>query len=119
MVHVCVVCVYVCVERTGEREREKEKEREREREGGRERERERERERKREREGGRGRGRERMSNDHDCTYIQAKFMPHAGDSVLVTAARDGQIRCHVLSTSGNLMTSKRVSHHRDSAHKVR
>lgn len=49
---------------------------------------------------------------------QAKFMPHTGDSVLVTAARDGQIRCHVLSTSGNLMTSKRVSHHRDSAHKV-
>ena len=49
---------------------------------------------------------------------QAKFMPHTGDSVLVTAARDGQVRCHVLSTSGNLMTSKRVSHHRDSAHKV-
>ena len=49
---------------------------------------------------------------------QAKFMPHTSDSVLVTAARDGQIRCHVLSASGNLMTSKRVSHHRDSAHKV-
>ena len=45
-------------------------------------------------------------------------MPHTGDTVLVTAARDGQIRCHVMSTSGNLMTSKRVSHHRDSAHKV-
>ena len=51
-------------------------------------------------------------------HVQAKFMPHTGDSVLVTAARDGQIRCHVMSMSGNLMTSKRVSHHRDSAHKV-
>ena len=55
----------------------------------------------------------------DMTILtQAKFMPHTSDSVLVTAARDGQIRCHVLSASGNLMTSKRVSHHRDSAHKV-
>ena len=53
------------------------------------------------------------------TYtMQTKFMPHTSDSVLVTAARDGQIRCHVMSSSGSLLTSKRVSHHRDSAHKV-
>ena len=45
-------------------------------------------------------------------------MPHTNDSVLVSAARDGQVRCHVISTTGELASSKRVAYHNDSAHKV-
>ena len=45
-------------------------------------------------------------------------MPHTGDSVLVTAARDGQIRCQVVSSTGAHIHSKRVAYHNDSAHKV-
>ena len=51
--------------------------------------------------------------------LQAKFMPHCDDSVLVTAARDGQVMCDVISSTGNLHHSKRVGHHNDSAHKVK
>ena len=49
---------------------------------------------------------------------QAKFMPQTNDSVIVSAARDGQVRCHVISTTGELVTTKRVTHHNESAHKV-
>ena len=45
-------------------------------------------------------------------------MPLTNDSVIVSAARDGQVRCHVTSTTGELVDSKRVAHHNDSAHKV-
>ena len=51
-------------------------------------------------------------------HPQAKFMPHCGDSVLVTAARDGQVMYSVVNPSGELNHSKRVGHHNDSAHKV-
>ena len=45
-------------------------------------------------------------------------MPQCDDSVLITAARDGQVRCHVISSTGELATTKQVACHRDSAHKV-
>ena len=45
-------------------------------------------------------------------------MPQTNDSILVSAARDGQVRRHVLSTTGTLVTSNRVAYHNDSAHKV-
>ena len=45
-------------------------------------------------------------------------MPQTNDSVIVSAARDGQVRCHVISTTGELVTTKRVTHHNESAHKV-
>ena len=49
---------------------------------------------------------------------QAKFVPQCNDSVIVSAARDGQVMCHVISTTGEPITSKQVGLHRDSAHKV-
>ncbi len=49
---------------------------------------------------------------------QAKFMPYSNDSIIVTAARDGQIMCDTISTTGTLLHSKRVGSHNDSAHKV-
>lgn len=66
----------------------------------------------------RGRMMAKYDTGHVANVFQAKFMPHTSDSVLVTAARDGQIRCMVVSSSGSLITSKRVAHHNDSAHKV-
>ena len=63
-----------------------------------------------------GRGEE--ERDLCVVWFQAKFMPHSEDSVLVTAARDGQVKCHVLTSTGELHHSKRVGHHNDSAHKV-
>jgi WD repeat-containing protein 42A len=45
-------------------------------------------------------------------------MPFTGESVLVTAARDGQVRCLILSSTGSLVASKRVALHNDSAHKI-
>ena len=45
-------------------------------------------------------------------------MPQCNDSVIVSAARDGQVMCHVISTTGEPITSKQVGLHRDSAHKV-
>ncbi len=49
---------------------------------------------------------------------QAKFMPYTDDKVIVTAARDGQIRLLVLSSTGEIVHTKRLAHHNDSAHKV-
>lgn len=45
-------------------------------------------------------------------------MPQTNDSVLVSAARDGQVRRHVISSCGHLMGSDKVAYHNDSAHKV-
>ncbi len=45
-------------------------------------------------------------------------MPFTDDKVIVTAARDGQIRLMVLSSTGEVVHSKRVGHHNDAAHKV-
>ncbi len=45
-------------------------------------------------------------------------MPHTDDKVLVTAARDGQIRLMVLTSTGEMLHSKRIARHNDSAHKV-
>jgi len=55
---------------------------------------------------------------HMANVFQAKFMPHTQDTVMVTAARDGQIRLMALSPTGELVHSKRVALHGGSAHKV-
>ena len=59
-----------------------------------------------------------FDSGHVANVFQAKFMPYTGNCVLVTAARDGQIICTVLSSSGSMMSTKRVAHHNDSAHKL-
>lgn len=46
-------------------------------------------------------------------------MPLTNDSVLVSAARDGQVRRHVISTTGELVATDKVAYHNDSAHKVK
>lgn len=45
-------------------------------------------------------------------------MPYTDDQVIVTAARDGQIRLMVLTSTGEMLHTKRLGHHTDSAHKV-
>lgn len=45
-------------------------------------------------------------------------MPQTNDSVLVSASRDGQVRRHVISGSGELVATDKVAYHSDSAHKV-
>lgn len=66
----------------------------------------------------RGRVASCFDSGHVANVFQAKFMPLTEDMVLVTAARDGQIRCTVMTSTGGLNHSKRVAHHNDSAHKV-
>jgi WD repeat-containing protein 42A len=66
----------------------------------------------------RGRMLANLDSGHISNIFQAKFMPYTAESVLVTAARDGQVRCLVLSSSGSLVASKRVALHQDSAHKI-
>ena len=51
-------------------------------------------------------------------FPQAKFMPQTNNSVLVSASRDGQVRRHVISGSGELVATDKVAYHSDSAHKV-
>ncbi|CAI8025226.1 DDB1- and CUL4-associated factor 8 [Geodia barretti] len=66
----------------------------------------------------RGRMVSKLESGHISNIFQAKFMPYTGESVLVTAARDGQVRCLILSSTGSLVASKRVALHNDSAHKI-
>jgi len=65
-----------------------------------------------------GRQLAKIDSGHMANVFQAKFMPYTGDSVLVTAARDGQVRYLVVSSTGSVITSKRVAYHSDSAHKL-
>ena len=55
---------------------------------------------------------------HTTNVFQARFMPESDNSVLVSAARDGQVRAHIINSSGELANSRRVANHRDSAHKL-
>lgn len=50
--------------------------------------------------------------------VQAKFLPHSGDSTLAMCARDGQIRVAELSATQCCKNTKRVAQHKGAAHKV-
>jgi WD repeat-containing protein 42A len=60
----------------------------------------------------------KFESDHYSNIFQTKFMPRVNNSVIVSAARDGQVRRHVISTTGSLDSSKKVASHNDSAHKL-
>lgn len=51
-------------------------------------------------------------------HMQAKFLPHSGDSTLAMCARDGQIRVAELSATQCCKNTKRVAQHKGAAHKV-
>ncbi|KAI6646603.1 DDB1- and CUL4-associated factor 8-like [Oopsacas minuta] len=55
---------------------------------------------------------------HTFNVFQARFMPESDSSVIVSAARDGQVRAHIIGSSGELANSRRVASHKDSAHKL-
>ena len=55
---------------------------------------------------------------HTSNVFQARFMPESDNSVLISAARDGLVRAHILRSSGVLADSRRVALHKDSAHKL-
>lgn len=50
--------------------------------------------------------------------FQAKFLPLAGDTHMVTCARDGQVRIVELGSNGQLRSSKKIAQHRGPAHKL-
>lgn len=50
--------------------------------------------------------------------LQAKFLPHSGDSTLAMCARDGQVRIAELSATQRCKNTKRVAQHKGAAHKV-
>lgn len=51
-------------------------------------------------------------------FLQAKFLPHSGDSTLAMCARDGQVRIAELSATQRCKNTKRVAQHKGAAHKV-
>lgn len=51
--------------------------------------------------------------------LQAKFLPHSGDSTLAMCARDGQVRIAELSATQRCKNTKRVAQHKGAAHKVK
>ena len=60
----------------------------------------------------------KFDTKHTTNVFQARFMPESDNSVLVSASRDGQVRAHIINSSGELANSRRVANHRDSAHKL-
>ena len=46
------------------------------------------------------------NSGHGSNVFQAKFLPHANSSTIVSAARDGQVRIGYLDASGGVETSQ-------------
>lgn len=55
---------------------------------------------------------------HRSNVFQVKFMPLGGDSLLVSSARDGQIRLAELSSTGVCKNTKKLAQHHGAAHKL-
>lgn len=55
---------------------------------------------------------------HTSNVFQARFMPESDNSVLISAARDGLVRAHIIRSSGVVADSRRVALHKDPAHKL-
>jgi WD repeat-containing protein 42A len=59
-----------------------------------------------------------FDSGHSLNVFQVKFLPLRGDTHLVTAARDGQVRLAELSETGACKQTRRLVRHADSVHKV-
>lgn len=59
-----------------------------------------------------------FDSKHTSNVFQSRFMPESNNSLLVSAARDGQVRAHMIQPSGELASSRRIAYHKDSAHKL-
>lgn len=55
---------------------------------------------------------------HCINFLKAKFMPLGNDSLIVSCARDGQVRLAELSSTGVCKGTRRLANHRGPAHKV-
>ncbi|XP_059468707.1 DDB1- and CUL4-associated factor 8 isoform X2 [Neocloeon triangulifer] len=55
---------------------------------------------------------------HRSNVFQTKFMPGSNDSLIVTCARDGQVRLATLSTTGTCRGTRKLAQHNQSAHKL-
>lgn len=52
-------------------------------------------------------------------FSQAKFLPLIGlDNMIVSCARDNQVRLNELSVSGEVASSRKLAQHRGPAHKL-
>ncbi|XP_077471786.1 DDB1- and CUL4-associated factor 8 [Stigmatopora argus] len=59
-----------------------------------------------------------FDSGHQNNVFQAKFLPHCGDSTLVTCARDGQIRMAELSATNCCKSTRQIAQHKGAAHKL-
>nr|CAB3236306.1 DDB1- and CUL4-associated factor 8-like [Phallusia mammillata] len=59
-----------------------------------------------------------FDSGHRSNVFQAKFLPECGDSVVVSTARDGQVRYANISATGTCNVTKKLAQHRGSAHKL-
>ncbi|XP_054436995.1 DDB1- and CUL4-associated factor 8-like [Pteronotus mesoamericanus] len=59
-----------------------------------------------------------FDSGHRNNVFQAKFLPHCGDSILATCARDGQIRVAELPALPDSNVSVQVAQHRGASHKL-
>lgn len=55
---------------------------------------------------------------HRNNVFQAKFMPNCEDSMMITTARDGQVRMADLAPTGECLGTKKIAQHHGSAHKI-
>ena len=55
---------------------------------------------------------------HRSNVFQSKFLALAGDTHLVTASRDGQVRLAELSVTGQCRRTRRLAQHRAAVHNV-
>jgi len=53
-----------------------------------------------------------------CKFVQTRFMPHSGDTHIVTCSRDSEVRLATLSTDGSCKGTRLLARHSNSAHKV-
>ncbi|CAD5121493.1 DgyrCDS9998 [Dimorphilus gyrociliatus] len=55
---------------------------------------------------------------HEANVFQCKFLPASNDSVIISAARDGQIRIADISSSGTCKGTRRLARHEGPAHRI-
>ncbi|GIX98180.1 DDB1- and CUL4-associated factor 8 [Caerostris extrusa] len=60
----------------------------------------------------------KFRSGHESNVFQAKFLPLCNDNFIVTCARDGQVRLADISSQGICKGTRKLAHHKASAHKL-
>lgn len=59
-----------------------------------------------------------FESGHNSNVFQSKFLPFKGDTHIVSASRDGQVRLAELSVSGECKVTKRLVQHKGPSNQV-